>query len=47
MSRKSKAISKSVYLDPIYGSPTLSKFINFIMFDGKKATAERIIYSTF
>ncbi|NNM85940.1 MAG: 30S ribosomal protein S7 [Phycisphaerales bacterium] len=30
--------------DPVYGSLTLSKFINCLMYDGKKATAQRVVY---
>ncbi len=47
MSRKKRAPKRIFYPDPIYGSPVLSKFINFVMFDGKKSTAERIIYKAF
>lgn len=30
--------------DPVYGSLLLSKFTNCLMYDGKKATAQRIVY---
>jgi small subunit ribosomal protein S7 len=30
--------------DPVYSSLVLSKFINCIMYDGKKATAQRVVY---
>jgi small subunit ribosomal protein S7 len=30
--------------DPMYGSLLLSKFINCLMYDGKKATAQRVVY---
>ncbi len=46
MSRKRKAPKRVFYPDPKYGSLILAKFINFIMYDGKKATAEKIIYNT-
>ena len=46
MSRKRKAPKKVFYPDPKYNSLVLAKFINFIMYDGKKATAEKIIYNT-
>ena len=45
MSRKKQAPKRIFYPDPIYGSLTLAKFINFVMFDGKKTTAEKIIYT--
>jgi len=30
--------------DPVYGNLLLSKFINCLMYDGKKATAQRLVY---
>ena len=45
MSRKNRAPQRIFYPDPKYESLVLSKFINFIMYDGKKTTAEKIIYS--
>ena len=44
MSRKKQAPKKIFYPDPRYNSLTLAKFINFVMYDGKKTTSERIIY---
>ena len=44
MSRKKQAPKRIFYPDPKYGSTVLAKFINFIMFDGKKTTSEKIIY---
>ena len=46
MSRKRKAPRRIFYPDPKYGSLVLAKFINFVMYDGKKAAAEKIIYNT-
>jgi small subunit ribosomal protein S7 len=45
MSRKKQAPKKIFHPDAKYGSVTLAKFINFLMYDGKKTTAEKIIYS--
>ena len=45
MSRKKQAPKKIFYPDAKYGSLMLAKFINFLMYDGKKTTAEKIIYS--
>ena len=45
MSRKKKAPKRIFYPDTRYQSLLLSKFVNFVMFDGKKSTAEKIIYS--
>ena len=44
MSRKRKAPIRKIYPDPKYGSVIISKFINSIMFDGKRSTAEKILY---
>ena len=44
MSRR-RLIPKRVILpDPKFGDETLAKFINMVMLDGKKSTAERIVY---
>ena len=45
MSRKKRAPKRIFYPDPKYGSLILSRFINFVMYDGKKTTAEKIIYT--
>jgi small subunit ribosomal protein S7 len=47
MSRKRKAPKRIFYPDAKYKSLTLAKFINFVMYDGKKSSAEKIIYSAF
>jgi len=44
MSRKNKAPIRIFYPDAKYGSTILAKFTNFIMYDGKKSVAEKIIY---
>ena len=46
MSRKNRAPKRIFYPDAKYQSLILSKFINFVMYDGKKAAAEKIIYNT-
>ena len=45
MSRKKRAPQRIIYQDPKYQSLILSKFINFVMYDGKKGAAEKIIYN--
>ena len=45
MSRKRKAPKRKNYSDPKYRSEVVSKFINSIMYDGKRSTAEKIFYS--
>ena len=47
MSRKNRAPKRIFYPDSRYGSLTLSKFVNFMMYDGKKTSAEKIVYSAF
>ena len=44
MSRKRKAPVRKVYPDPKFHSEVVSKFINSIMYDGKKTIAEKIVY---
>ena len=46
MSRKKRAPKRISYPDAKYGSLILSKFVNFMMYDGKKAAAEKIIYDS-
>tara|TARA_B100000686_G_scaffold165798_1_gene173397 strand:- start:134 stop:604 length:471 start_codon:yes stop_codon:yes gene_type:complete len=44
MSRKRRAPKKIPIVDPKYKSVIIPKLINSIMFDGKKVTAEKIVY---
>ena len=44
MSRLHRAEKREVLPDPKFGDIVLSKFMNKIMVDGKKSTAERIVY---
>ena len=44
MSRRQKSIKRPVLADARYDSQTVSKFINTLMLEGKKATAEHIFY---
>ena len=44
MSRKRKAPIRKVYPDPKFHSEVVSKFINSIMYDGKRSRAEKILY---
>jgi small subunit ribosomal protein S7 len=45
MSRKRKAPKRKHYPDPKYKSLTVSKFINAIMYDGRRSSAEKILYT--
>ncbi len=44
MSRRRAAVKREVLPDPKFGDIVLSKFMNSLMLDGKKSTAERIVY---
>ena len=44
MSRRRKAIKRPIMPDPKYNDLIISKFTSCIMFDGKKSTAEKIVY---
>ena len=44
MSRRHAAEKRSVLPDAKYGDLVLTKFMNNLMFDGKKSIAERIVY---
>tara|TARA_B100001123_G_scaffold107162_1_gene124842 strand:- start:1236 stop:1706 length:471 start_codon:yes stop_codon:yes gene_type:complete len=44
MSRKRSAPKKIPIIDPKYKSAIIPKLINSIMYDGKKTTAEKIVY---
>ena len=45
--RKKQATKRDVLADPIYNSKVVTKLINHIMKDGKKGTAQKIIYDAF
>ncbi len=45
MSRRQKSIKRPVLADARYDSQTVSKFINVLMYQGKKSTAERMFYT--
>ena len=47
MSRRNAAEKRDVLPDPIYGSKVVTKFINQIMYDGKRGIAQRIVYDAF
>ncbi|HEX2718869.1 MAG TPA: 30S ribosomal protein S7 [Gemmatimonadaceae bacterium] len=44
MSRRKSAVKRAVLPDARYDSQTVSKFVNVLMYQGKKSTAERIFY---
>ena len=44
MSRRKSAVKRTILPDARYDSQTVSKFINVLMYQGKKAVGERIFY---
>ena len=44
MSRRNKAVKRLVPADPRYDSQTVSKFINNMMYEGKKSLSEGVFY---
>ena len=44
MPRKGPAPKRPVVNDPVYGSPVVTQLVNKVLLDGKKSTAERIVY---
>ncbi|MBO5772311.1 MAG: 30S ribosomal protein S7 [Clostridia bacterium] len=47
MPRRNGVPKRDVLPDPVYGSKVVSKVINQVMQDGKKGTAQDIVYSAF
>ncbi len=47
MSRRHSAEKREVLPDPKFGDLVLSKFMNSLMYDGKKSIAEGIVYGAF
>jgi len=44
MSRRKSAVKREVLPDPVYNDIVVAKFINKMMFDGKKSTAQQAFY---
>ena len=47
MPRRREVAKRELAADPIYGSTLVTKFINTVMRDGKRSTAEGILYGSF
>ena len=47
MPRKGHTQKRDVLADPIYNSKIVTKLVNNIMLDGKKGTAQKIVYGAF
>jgi small subunit ribosomal protein S7 len=44
MPRRRRAVVREILPDPVYNSTLVEKFVNSMMWDGKKNTAQRIFY---
>ena len=42
--RRKRNIKRDIEPDRVYGSPIVTKLITYIMLDGKKSVAERVVY---
>ena len=47
MSRRHSAEKREIIPDPKFGDIVVTKFMNSIMYDGKKSAAESIVYGAF
>lgn len=47
MPRRREVAKRVILPDPKYGDRLVAKFVNFLMLDGKKSTAESIVYGAF
>ena len=47
MPRKGHIQKRDVLIDPIYNNKVVTKLVNSIMLDGKKGTAQKIVYGAF
>ena len=46
MPRKGTVEKRETAADPVFGNPLVEKMINCLMHEGKKSTAQRIVYSS-
>ena len=44
MPRKGPAPKRPIIVDPVYNSPVVTSLVNKVLLDGKKSTAEKIVY---
>ena len=47
MPRRNSVVKKDVLPDPVYSSKLVTKLINQVMLDGKRAIAQNIVYNAF
>ena len=43
--RRNRKLHKREKLDRLYNSPLVGKLINYVMYDGRRLTAERVVYA--
>jgi len=46
MPRKGHIAKRETSTDPVYGSTLVTKFVNSMMYEGKKSTAQSIFYQS-
>lgn len=44
MSRRHRAVKREILPDPKFGDVVITRFMNALMYDGKKSVAEKIVY---
>src|ERR671937_3060402 len=44
MPRRNRPVKRSIAPDPVYNSDAIAKFVNIVMLNGKRSTAEKIVY---
>src|SRR5215204_1162170 len=47
MSRRHRAEKREILPDPKFGNIVVTKFMNMVMYEGKKSVAETIVYGAF
>lgn len=47
MPRRGNVPTRDVLPDPLYGSKMVTKLVNYIMYDGKRGVAQKIVYDAF
>ena len=47
MPRRGQIAKRDVLPDPLYNSKLVTRLINFVMLDGKKGVAQKIVYDAF
>ena len=44
MPRRNRPVRRNIAPDPLYNSESVGKFVNILMKDGKRSTAEKVVY---